>query len=80
VEKCHIQQVVYYWKKNSEMLLTLLLHGFETKLVTSPVQYTVPVKDREIQMIAIAKICEKPKVAPSLDMGKRQTSLMERLV
>jgi hypothetical protein len=31
-------------------------------------------------MITIAKLCEKPKVAPSQDMGKRQTSLVKRLV
>jgi hypothetical protein len=35
------------------------------------------VKGGEIQMMAIAKICEKPKVASLLDMGKRQTSLMK---
>jgi len=31
-------------------------------------------------MIAVAKICEKPKVAPSVDMRRRQTSLMKWLV
>jgi hypothetical protein len=73
-------KVIHYWKKNSRDVVKFIVTcmGLRPNLLLSTVQYTVPVTGGEVQMIAIAEICEKkPRVAPSLDTGKRQTSLVK---